>query len=334
MELTEREQPTIQSPNELLIKVAATGICGTDLGIASGQYSATQGVILGHEFAGTVVATGDKVSSFKEGSRVFVDPTYFCGKCDMCTTDRPNHCDDKTQTETGVSADGAFASFYVTTDRFLLPMKDTTSFEAATLAEPLSCALTGVNQVKTRPDDQTVILGGGTMGIMYAHALSLKGVRGTVVDISPDRLALTKDALPQGWLVAGSLEEATAAFKNSRCDLVVDTSSVMTPKIIPNLNRGGRIILVGLRRNTAQIDPAELADKSISLVGSIDSIGTFPLACRLIDQGRLPTDKIITGSYGLSDFKQAFAELGVDLQAKRKTASARQIKILLTPDQM
>jgi threonine dehydrogenase-like Zn-dependent dehydrogenase len=333
LDLVERQEPTIQHPDHILVKVAATGICGTDLGIASGQYSAKQGVILGHEFSGTVIATGANVMAVKPGDRVFVDPTYSCGHCEMCTTERPNHCIEKSETETGVSADGAFAPYYVTTDRFVSPMSDTTSFEAATLAEPFSCALTGVNQVKVRPDDQTVILGAGPMGIMYAHALALKGVRGTVVEISSGRRELVKEALPDGWKVAARFEDAVSGFRNGRCDLVVDTTAVMTEKVIPYLNRGGRIILVGLRRNTAKIDPAELADKSISLIGSIDSIGTFPLACRLIDQGRLPAEKIITKSFGLADFREAFAELGTDLRAKRQTTSAMQIKIVLKPEQ-
>lgn len=333
LEFIERTKPIITAPNDVLVKVAATGICGTDLGIVSGQYFAKPGVILGHEFAGTILAVGDSVKNVKPGDRVYVDPTYYCGTCEPCTSDHQNHCDDKTTTETGVSADGAFAPLYLTSSRFVIPMADTTTFEAASLAEPFSCALTGVNQVKLRPDDKTVVLGAGTMGVMYAHALSLKGIHGTIVDISPERLKLAEQALPQGWNVAESFDKAKAQFKNGRLDVVVDTTSVMVETAIPHLNRGGRIVLVGLRRHKAQIDPGELADKSISLIGSIDSIGTFPLACRLVDQGRLPWDKIITGTFDVKDFRKAFDELGVDLAARRITPSARHLKVLLkTPE--
>src|SRR5262245_42130213 len=102
MAVLDRDEPTIRAPNDVLIRVAATGICGTDLGIATGQYAATQGVILGHEFSGTVVATGDDVKNVRPGDRVFVDPTFFCGQCDQCTSGRPNHCEAKSSTETGV----------------------------------------------------------------------------------------------------------------------------------------------------------------------------------------------------------------------------------------
>jgi threonine dehydrogenase-like Zn-dependent dehydrogenase len=328
--LVDREEPSIKGPNQVLIRVAATGICGTDLGIAAGHYTAAQGVVLGHEFSGTVVATSEDVKNVRPGDRVFVDPTFFCGQCDQCTSGRPNHCEEKSSTETGVSADGAFAPYHVTTSRFVVPMAPSTTFEAATLAEPFSCALTGVNQANVRPDDKTVVLGAGTMGLMYAHALGLKGVRGTIVDTSADRLALATRALPTGWNAAASFDEAITPFKNRRCDLVVDTTSAMTETALQHLNRGGKIILVGLRRHNARIDPAELADKSISLIGSIDSIGTFPMACRLIDQGRLPWQAIITHTTDLKDYAKAFSELGVELTARRVTPTARHIKILLT----
>jgi threonine dehydrogenase-like Zn-dependent dehydrogenase len=133
--LVDRDEPRIKGPNQVLIRVAATGICGTDLGIAAGHYTAAQGVILGHEFSGTVVATSEDVKNVKPGDRVFVDPTFFCGQCDQCTSGRPNHCEEKSSTETGVSADGAFAPYHVTTSRFVVPMAPSTTFEAATKDE-------------------------------------------------------------------------------------------------------------------------------------------------------------------------------------------------------
>ncbi|MDQ5920095.1 MAG: L-iditol 2-dehydrogenase, partial [Pseudomonadota bacterium] len=120
----------------ILVEIQATGICGTDMGIIMGKYSATPKVILGHESSGIVKQVGSKVSKFKENDRVYIDPTFYCGECFMCRTERPNHCELKTVTETGVSAHGTNTKFYVTTERFLYHLPEHVSFEGATLAEP------------------------------------------------------------------------------------------------------------------------------------------------------------------------------------------------------
>lgn len=193
--------------------------------------------------------------------------------------------------------------------------------------------MTGVNQVNIRPDDRTIILGGGTMGLMYAHALSLKGVRGTLVDISPQRFAFSERALPLGWKAEKNFNDAIEKIRGKQYDLAVDTTSVMLSPILEKISRGGKVIMVGLRRGQATIDPAELADKSISVVGSIDSIGTFPLACRMIDEGRLPWKSIVTKTFNLKNYEAAFAELGVDLKKHETNASAQHLKIMLTPDE-
>lgn len=116
--LEERPVPEIKKDNDVLVRIRATGVCGTDLGIISGKYHAVPSTILGHESAGDVIAVGSAVSSLQPGDRVVIDPTYYCGQCEMCRTGRQNHCTHKAVTETGVSADGTFTDYYVTEDRF------------------------------------------------------------------------------------------------------------------------------------------------------------------------------------------------------------------------
>src|SRR5215831_14121755 len=107
------DEPRIERADEVLLRVRATGICGTDIHIVGGAYPAKRPLILGHETTGELVATGAGVTRFPTGDRVILDPTYFCGQCFYCLNDRPNYCARKSTTETGVSRDGTFAELHV-----------------------------------------------------------------------------------------------------------------------------------------------------------------------------------------------------------------------------
>ncbi|HXU45033.1 MAG TPA: alcohol dehydrogenase catalytic domain-containing protein [Thermoanaerobaculia bacterium] len=333
LEESERPEPEPPVGREVVVRIRATGICGTDLGIVTGGYAAARPpVVLGHESAGEVVATGDAVESLRIGDRVAIDPTYFCGACRMCRTGRQNHCQRKSDTETGVSRDGTFAPLYKTEERFLYPLPDRLSFAAASLAEPLSCALTGVDQVRLRPDLRALILGAGPLGVLYAHALACRGLGGAVVEISAPRRGLAQAALPPHWHCRSSLEEAIESLsEDGEIDLAVDTTGLLAAEVLPRLARGGQLLTIGLRPTTCAVDMLRVADRSLSIVGSIDSLGTFAAAVDLLGRGLVPGDRIVTCQHPLEDYRIAFAELGCDLLARTVSAAAGAIKVVLLP---
>jgi threonine dehydrogenase-like Zn-dependent dehydrogenase len=334
-QLAVEEQPAPDHPvhNEVLVRVRATGICGTDVGIISGQYAAIQNVILGHESSGEVAAIGPDVSSLHIGERVVIDPTYYCGLCRLCRTGRQNHCERKIGTETGVSRDGTFATYYKTEDRFLYPIADGIGFEAATLTEPLSCALTGVNQLRTRPDLRTVVLGAGPMGIVYTHALRTRSIGGVLVEVSAERRELAQRVLPSGWSSANSIREAVERLSpdSGKLDLVVDTTGVLSAESIPLLARGGQFLAVGLRQFTCNLDMNRVADESLSIQGSIDSLGTFAAAAHLINTGAVPAESIVTHTLALREFVDGFALLGCDIRKQQRSNHAQALKTVLRP---
>jgi threonine dehydrogenase-like Zn-dependent dehydrogenase len=331
IELLEKDLPVQLEMNEVLVKIKATGICGTDIGIVSGNYLAAKpNIVIGHESSGIVVAMGEKVKNTKIGSRVFINPTYYCEQCLYCRTGRQNHCAEKAHTETGVSQDGTFSNYYITEERFLYEMNDEITFAEASLAEPLSCVLTGVNQLKNvRMDARALIFGAGPMGILYAHALALHGLKGTIIEISEKRLELLKHVLPKEWGASSSLAEAQAAIPNEEFDLIIDTSSSMLKTSLQHLARGGEILLVGLRNQQVEINPMCLADKSQSIIGSIDTIGTFNIACDLINHKRLPAKDLITDQFNLVNYKEAFEKVGVNFNHKVVTPNASGIKVVI-----
>src|SRR5690606_9691444 len=132
---------------------------------------------------GVVHSVGPAAADLRPGDRVVLDPTYACLHCRMCTTGRPNHCMRKDGTECGVSADGMFRGLHRIQRRFVHRIPDHLDFTAAALTEPLSCTLTGVQQLVLRTDHVAAVVGGGPMGLLYAHALAVRGLRGTLVEI-------------------------------------------------------------------------------------------------------------------------------------------------------
>ena len=329
--LEERPEPSITEEHQVLVRIRATGVCGTDLGIVSGKYHAVSSVILGHESAGDVVSVGRGVTTLKPGDRVVIDPTYYCGHCEMCRTGRQNHCIHKSVTETGVSANGTFTDYYVTEDRLLYPLKDHVSYEEATLTEPLSCILTGINQIRLLPNFRTVVLGAGPIGILYSYALASKGVTGSIVDISKERLAIAGSIAPERWRTYDSFETAVAEASSGggQVDLIVDTTGVVGTQVLPSLANGGYLMLVGLRDGVSTFNPKEVVDRSLKIIGSIDSLGTFSTAHYMIERQIIPAQKIITHTYPLAQYREAFQALGCDLDGRSLSPSSQAIKVIL-----
>ncbi|MGK9252219.1 zinc-dependent alcohol dehydrogenase [Paenibacillus humicus] len=329
--LEERPVPAIEKDNQVLVRIKATGVCGTDLGIVSGKYQASSSIILGHESAGEVVLVGKSVTTLMPGDRVVIDPTYYCGQCGMCRTGRQNHCAHKSVTETGVSADGTFTDYYVAEDRFLYKLQDHVSYEEATLTEPLSCILTGINQINLLPSFRTIVLGAGPIGILYSHALASKGVTGSLVDISKERLFKAGSIAPARWEAYDSFQAAVEAADPSgrQVDLIVDTTGVVGTQVISNLANGGYLMLVGLRDGTSTFNPKEIVDRSLKIIGSIDSLGTFSTAHYLIEQRIVPAKEIITHTFPLDRYKEAFHALGCDLNERTLSPSSHAIKVIL-----
>ncbi|WP_326055227.1 zinc-dependent alcohol dehydrogenase [Paenibacillus ehimensis] len=329
--LEERPVPDRIKDNQVLVRIRATGICGTDLGIISGKYHAKPSTILGHEPAGEVVRVGPDVSTLRPGDRVVIDPTYYCGQCAMCRTGRQNHCVRKGETETGVSSDGTFTDYYVTEDRFLYKLADHVSYEEATMTEPLSCMLTGIDQMRLLPNFRAVILGAGPIGMLYSYALASKGVSGSIVEISEHRLQIAASVAPERWNVYASMEDALTAMSpdNRQVDIIVDTTGIMATQAIAALAHGGYLMLVGLRDGESTFNPKEIVDRSLKIIGSIDSLGTFATAHYMIERKVVPVGKLITHRFPLTEYQEAFRTLGCDLQKRALTPCSTAVKVIL-----
>ncbi|WIN00174.1 alcohol dehydrogenase catalytic domain-containing protein [Actinoplanes oblitus] len=324
--------------DDVVVDIRYCGICGTDLGIVAGSYPvAVPGVTLGHEASGVVAETGAAVTTVAPGDRVVINPTPYCGRCRMCQTQRINHCVNKHGTESGVSYDGAYAGRYRTTSAFVHRVPDHVSLRAAALTEPLSCVVAGAR--KLQPPSLTAytyVIGAGPLGLLYTWVLSLKGLTPVVIEHSPARLDFARDRLPAGSAAYASLDEARAKHfgdPHAPLDVVVDTTSALLEELFPQLAHGGTYMSIGLKEKLATIDTMLLADRSLSVIGSIDSLhGSFVEAFHLITSGRLPAERLVSEVVPLEEYRRGFAALGCDIDGRQfGPADQASCKVLIAP---
>ncbi|MDR7275413.1 zinc-dependent alcohol dehydrogenase [Catenuloplanes atrovinosus] len=329
LDLADRPDLHVTGDDDVVVDIAYCGVCGTDLGIASGAYPvAVPGVTLGHEAAGVVAEVGAGVGTVAPGDRVVINPTPYCGRCRMCRTNRINHCERKHGTESGVSYDGAFAGRYRTTSAFTHRVPDRVPLRAAALTEPLSCVVTGVRRIQPASlAMNTYVIGAGPLGLLYAWMLSLRGLTPTVVERSPARLDFARSRLPAGSRAIPHLRG------DEELDIVVDTTSHLLEELLPRMAPGGTFMSIGLKERIASIDTMLIGDRSLTVVGSIDSLhGSFEEAFHLIASGRVPAERLISHTVPLADYRKGFAALGCDLDARRLgPAPEASCKVLLMP---
>ncbi len=319
VELLDIARPTA-GPGEVVVEVAVCGVCATDLHVATGDYAPLRlPVVIGHEFAGTVRALGPGVVSPAVGDRVVVDPSLYCGRCTYCSAGRDNLCLDGGGL--GTTANGAFAERVRVgaADCYLLP--DDLTFEAAAFAEPLACAVHGLDLLPRRLGDHYVIYGAGTMGLLLAQLGRHAGAASvSVVDTNEARLvtaasygmpvATRADALPRaggGWQVAIDCTGATAAIEDA----------------IGRVARGGTYLQFGVASMTAQvpISPFRLFRDEITLLGSRAIFRSFGRAVELLAAGVIDTDGLVSERLPLD---------AIDV-ALRRVAEGTSAKVLVHP---
>ena len=298
------DDPT-PGPRDVVVEVAACGICGTDLHIVEGEFAPTLPIIPGHEFAGTVVAVGSDVNELAVGARVAVDPSLYCNECHYCRIGRGNLCER--WNAIGVSVPGAAAKFAVAPVANCVKLPDHVRLEDAALIEPLSCAVRGYDVLKSQLGSHVLIYGSGTMGLMMLELAKRTGAASVdVVDINPERLKTAQ--------LLGVTATATSAdeFDMPRgWELVIDATGA-APAIQDGLSRvspGGTFLQFGVSSYAARvvIEPYRIYNKEITITGSMAVLHSFERAADLFAIGVLDPDIFISDRVPLEDYAEALA---------------------------
>ncbi|HWS83004.1 MAG TPA: zinc-dependent alcohol dehydrogenase family protein [Ktedonobacteraceae bacterium] len=305
--------PTPQ-PDELVIRVGACGICGTDLHIAAGEFPpAPYPIVPGHEFAGEVVAVGSNVAQrfgtstmgIGVGTRVAVDPSLYCGHCTFCRTGHGNLC--LTWAAIGVTVNGAFAE-YVTVpaaNAYVLP--DTISYREAALIEPLSCAVHGMHKLNAQVGDSILIIGAGTMGLILLQlALHVGASRAAILDLNTQRLARAEKL---GVHRTYTSMERLLADEPLGFDCVIDATGIPAAMeaAFEAVKRGGKFLIFGVAPSEARISlsPFRIYNDEITILGSMAILFSFEAAANLISNGVINTKALLTQAPPLEAFSDA-----------------------------
>jgi 2-desacetyl-2-hydroxyethyl bacteriochlorophyllide A dehydrogenase len=301
------DDPTPQT-GQVVVRVEAAGICGTDLHILDGHLpSAAYPLVPGHEVAGEVVALGADVDLVEEGQRVAVDPSVFCGGCHGCRAGWPNLCDR--WGGMGVTRPGGFAEFVAVPASWCEVLPREVPTERGALVEPIACALHALDRAGPLVGKDTLILGAGTMGSLLAALFARAGARSvTVVDPVADRLELASSY--------GATHTATALADLPRpgdegWDVTVDASGVISAieDAVHAVRRAGRVVLVGVARadRTARFSPYEIYRKEASIVGSMAVLHSFGRAPEILASEVIDPHLLISHRFPLEDIDEAFS---------------------------
>ena len=291
---------------ELVIKVGACGICGTDVHIADGEFPPTPyPIIPGHEFAGQVAAVGAGVpGDWREGERVAVDPSLFCGHCPACHSGRGNLCAN--WNAIGDTVNGAFAEYVAVPAANAYRIPDSVDDAQGALIEPLSCAVHGLRRIGPVIGEDILLTGAGTMGLLLLQLLNQAGARSvSVVDRKATRLQAAKA------LGAASVAGDVAALDRRGFDVAVDATGA--PAAIEacfgSLGRGGRLLIFGVTSGdaTVALSPFRIYNDEITVLGSMAVLNSFGAAADLMAAGAIDTAPLLGQPFGLSEFPAALA---------------------------
>jgi 2-desacetyl-2-hydroxyethyl bacteriochlorophyllide A dehydrogenase len=311
--IVERTLPSVREATDVLLDVQACGICGTDLHILSkppGQ-PATIGAVLGHEFVGVVREVGAGVTSLRPGDRVAVAPNVTCGQCLWCRRGLRNHCEN--WTTHGIYVDGGLAPHVVVPAASCYPISPRLPAHIAALAEPLSTVVNGVRLAEVFPGETAAVIGAGPVGLMFAALLELGGASVIVLEPAERRAALAAEMGAQRVIDPGC-EDAAAATRELTgglgADVVVDAVGSQLATALDLVRKAGRIVLFGMdERARTEVAQVRITRDELRLLGAFVGQDVFPDAIRLLEQGRLDLEPLVTHRVSLAGLPEVVEEL-------------------------
>jgi L-iditol 2-dehydrogenase len=283
---------------EVVIAVAECGVCGTDRSIFRGEYAVATPLILGHEYAGTVVEVGSEVTGFGVGDRVVVDPNVVDDVCFYCRQGLSHLCSGLTPL--GVARPGGFAELSAVPARNLYKIPDRLSFSEAALTEPLACCIRGIDQAAISVGDVVVVSGAGPIGCLLIQLARMSGAA-FILSVEP-AAARHEFAARAGADAVSSPLEAKKVLQDLRgivgADVVIEASGQLeaSEASFGFVRRGGTILLFGVypQERAVPISPFQINEDELRVVGSLNNPSTHSRALELIDSGRLALDDVVS----------------------------------------
>jgi D-arabinitol dehydrogenase (NADP+) len=319
----------VPAAGQVVVRPTLAGICGTDLHIHAGGFFAEYPLIPGHETAGEVVSCGLGVEDLRVGQRVVVDNASACGHCPECGRGEPLFC--RNFSSLGVNGPGGFAERIVTrADKCFVA--DDLPTERAVFAEPLACAIHGMDMLQLQPGADVVMVGSGTTGLLLAQLLLHGGAaRLTVAGPTEFKLELARSfGVDRVVQVSRDDAAATAATLSAMApggyDVAIDaTGAAPVVQHLPDLVKAnGTVFVYGMcnEQDRVQWSPYDIFRRQLTVKGSFAQVNCFDRSLAMLRSGRIHTEGLITHRYPLADY-------GLALEALRSDKTC--LKVVLEP---
>ncbi len=325
LKIKEIPKPEIIRADDVIIKVELCSICGTDVHIMSVPpgYEATPGTVLGHEICGEIVEIGSAVTTVKPGDRVVLNPNDYCGTCDYCKNNYPNFCEHIRAM--GIDVDGGFAEFVRTSEKTVYRISPALPARIAAFAEPLACLLNGFQKIRVMPGESAVVIGAGTIGLMFVQMMKAAGAYPIIgSDPNERKRALAKKCGADITVnpLEQSLEEVVHSQVPMGADYCAEVVGSQMRQAVNVVRKGGTVLLFGVNKKAeCQIAQSRITQNEIAVRGTWLANATFPRAVRLLESGVLHLEELITHTLPLEGILE-----GIELM---KTGEG--VEILIDP---
>ncbi|OWO97486.1 hypothetical protein B2J93_9107 [Marssonina coronariae] len=304
-------------PNDVLIKVKACGVCGTDLHIHEGEFIAKFPLIPGHETVGVVAAVGPEVKGFTLGERVVADNSELCNECFYCRRGQLLLCENFEAH--GVTMDGGFAEYCAYPAGKVFKIHNLSDVEA-TLLEPASCAAHGLDKISPKLGSSVLMFGAGPTGLVLAQMLRQNGGCKVVV-AAPEglKMELAKQLNAGDEYIELSRKEPEVQFAKLKedhpygFDIVVEATG--SPKILEDainyVRRGGTLVVYGVYSESARVSwpPSKIFGDEITILGSFSETYMFPAAIDYLDSGKVKVEGIVNKTYKLEQWGECLEDM-------------------------
>lgn len=307
--IEEVEQPRIEKNDEVLIKMKAAGICGSDVHIYHGTSPvATYPRVIGHEMVGVIEAVGREVSKVKVGDRVIVNQIVSCGQCYACKRGRGNVCGFLKVR--GVHIDGGYQEYIIAPEHDVFILPDKLPFEQAVLLEPISIAVQGVSRAELKDDDTVLILGAGNLGSSLLQIAKLTGATIIMADIAEHRLT---DAKKNGahYTINSSktdlFEEVMRLTDGYGATASIDAACTRDslPLLIKCTGNAGRVITMGFIEEPSEVAQFRITAKELDIRGSRLQNKRFPTVIKLFEEDKISFEGMISHVMPYYDIQKA-----------------------------
>jgi threonine dehydrogenase-like Zn-dependent dehydrogenase len=309
--------PKVKDPDDVLLKVHAVGICGSDIKIIEGKHHFKPNTVLGHEFCGEVIEIGTHVHHVKLGDRVAIDNNIRCGFCSFCRMGLSSQCVEIKTSALGVMRDGGYAEYCLVPEKqcYVLPPEIDDIF--GTQVETLATVVNGMNTLLMLPYDYVMIIGFGPIGYLFAQFAKNIAAKVAVTEIDPFRIEIAKKCGLTVWnpKEVDVVQKITDFTYGRKADIVIEATGNDLATALKCVTPGGKVLPFGMDSSiTTTVVPNEITRWATKILGLYLGQNTMVPSIRIFQENRLAMKPFFTDVIPLSAGLEAFEMLGLDMK--------------------